>query len=47
MDWKSIFIIGININKIKLIVGILKELEKTRMKKELESFLAKLKSKFG
>jgi len=34
MDWKSIFIIGININKIKLIVGILKELEKTRMKKK-------------
>ena len=32
--------------RIKFIKEILKELEKTRIKKELEDFLAQLKSKF-
>jgi len=33
--------------RIKSIVEILKELEKTRTKKKLESSLVKLKSEFG
>jgi len=32
---------------MKPIIEILKELEKTRMKKKLEDSLAQLKSKFG
>jgi len=37
---------GWTLIRIKSIAEILKELEKTRMKKELESSLVKLKSKF-
>ena len=43
---KALILLGWTLIRIKLITEILKEVKKTRMKKELESSLAQLKSKF-
>jgi len=39
-------LLGWTLIRIRPITEILKELKKTRIKKELESFIAQLKSKF-